>query len=114
MRETECNTDVESLNTFYLPQEFGNDLICVVYESCGEGCRCTSEAPIFILGDFNNCKLELSLPGFEQYVKCDTHNNKGLVKCYGNIENAYTAKTKPSLSYSDHNTVHLIPTKDSV
>lgn len=35
-------------------------------------------------------------------------------KCYGNIKNAYTAKSKPPLANSDHNTIHLIPTYKSL
>ena len=63
-----------------------------------------------ILRDFNHCKLELSLPGFEQYVRCDTRQNRVLDKYYGNIKNAYTAKPLPPLSNSDHSdTVQLIP-----
>ena len=59
--------------------------------------------------DFNLCKLELSLLGFEQYVTCNTRHNRVLDKCYVNIKNAYIAKPLPPLSNSDHNTVQLIP-----
>lgn len=69
----------------------------------------TPDAPMLILGDINPCKLEMSLPGFEQYIKCGTRNSKILDKCYGYIQNAYTARVKPPLSSSDHNIVQLIP-----
>ena len=72
--------------------------------------QCAPGAPVFILGDFNHCKLELSLPGFEQYVKCETREKRVLDKCYGNIKDAYVARAIPSLANSDHNTVHLILT----
>ena len=104
--------------------KFGNVLICAVYvPPSGNAARAatriadcvyqqlqrTPGAPIVVLGDFNHCKLELSLPGFDQYVTCDTRQNRVLDKCYGNIKNAYTAKPLPPLSNSDHNTVQLIP-----
>ena len=94
VRETVCIADVEllclSLRPHYLPREFGNILICAVYvPPSGNAARAairiadcvhqqllrTPGAPIVILGDFNHCKLELSLPGFEQYVTCNTRNN---------------------------------------
>lgn len=67
-----------------------------------------------VLGDFNHCKLELLLPGFEQYVKCPTRDNRILDKCYGNVKRAYVARFWPPLVSSDHNTVHLIPTYKTV
>ena len=133
VRETVCNADVEllclSLRPFYLPREFGNIIICSVYvppsgnaawaaariaDCVHNQLQRTPGAPVFILGDFNQCKLELSLPGFEQYIKCSTRGDKVLDKCYGNIKNAYRARSKPPLSNSDHNTVHLMPTYKTV
>ncbi len=133
VRMTVCNTDVEllsvSLRPFYLPREFGSILICAVYvPPSGNAARAAAQiadcvqqqlnrtpgAPVFEMGGFNNCKLELSLPGYEQYVKCATHDSRGLDKCYGNIKSAYSARPNPPLSNSDHNTVHLIPTYKSV
>lgn len=129
VRDTVCNPDVEllclSLRPFYLPREFGNIIICAVYVpligNAANAARCISDcvneqlrrtpaAPIFILGDFNQCRLELILPGYEQYIKCSTRGNRTLDKCYGNVKDAYVAKAKPPLSNCDHNTVHLIPT----
>lgn len=74
----------------------------------------TPNAPIFILGDFNHCKLEPSLPGFGKYVNYKTCVSKILDKCYGNIKNAYTAKPKTPLANSDHNTIQLIPTYKTI
>lgn len=100
-------------------------VVCAVYvPPCGNPARaaeciadcvhqqlqCPPEAPVFILGDFNQCKLELFLPGFEQYIKCGTRKDRTLDKCYGNIKKAYEARAKPPLANSDHNTIHLIPT----
>ncbi len=42
-----------------------------------------------------------------------TQGNRVLDKCYGNINNACTARAKPPLANSDHNVVHLIPTYES-
>lgn len=76
--KTVCNPDVElmclSLRPLYLPREFGNIILCTVYvppsgnatSAAAQITDCvhqqllrTPEAPIFILGDFNHCKLEL-------------------------------------------------------
>ena len=132
-RETVCNPDIEllclSLRPFFLPREFGNILICAVYvppsanagRAAAHVADCvhrqlqrTPEAPILILGDLNHCKLEMSLPGFDQYIKCNTRKDKILDKCYGNIQKAYTARAMLPLAKSDHNTIHLIPIYRSV
>ena len=133
VRKTVCTADVEllcvSLRPFYLPREFGNIIICAVYvPPSGNATRAATQiadcvhqqlqrtpgAPVFILGDFNHCRLEFSLPGFEQYITCVTRDNRILDKCYGNVKNTYTAKPKPPLSNSDHNTVQLIPVYKTV
>ncbi len=119
-------TDADfSCTAFYLPPEFGNILLCTVYippsgnaanaakltaDFVHRQLRRTPEAPCFILGDFNHCILETVLPGFNQYVDCNTRGKKILDKCYGNVKNAYSAKIKSPLGSSDHNAVHLIPT----
>lgn len=69
---------------------------------------------MFILGDFNHCCLNKTLPGFDQYVKCNTRNERLLDKCYGNVKQAYTAKARPPLKDSDHIVIHLLPTYRSV
>ena len=131
VKETICSPDVEllclSMRPHYLPREFGNIIIAAVYvppsgnadRAAARIAECaqlqhTPGAPVFFLGDFNHCKLETALPGFEQFVKCDTRNNAILDKCYGNIKGGYSAKPKPPLSNSDHNTIHLIPAYKSV
>lgn len=129
VRETTCSPDVEllclSLRPAYLPRELGNIILCAVYvppsgnaasaaayitDCVQQQLRRCPEAPVFILGDLNHCKLELSLPGFHQYVKCGTRGDRILDKCFGNVENAYVSRAKPPLSNSDHKTIHLIPT----
>lgn len=67
------------------------------------------EAPVFIMGDFNSCKLDSVLPSFEQYVDSPTRKNNVLDLCYGNINNAYTARVQPPLGSADHNIVFLLP-----
>ncbi|XDV36635.1 hypothetical protein PO909_006381 [Leuciscus waleckii] len=69
---------------------------------------------MLILGDFNHCSLDKTLPGFYQYVKCNTRNNTILDKCYGNIKDAYTARARPPLNNSDHNVIQLLPKYRSV
>ena len=54
--------------------------------------------------------MESAHSGYEQYVKDNTILNKILDKCFGNIKEAYTSRSRPPLSNSDHNTVYLIPT----
>lgn len=129
VREAVCKPDVEllclSLRPFYLPREFGNIIICSAYvsptgnsakaASCISDCvhkqlKRTPGAPIFILCYFNHCRLDLSLPGYKQYINCDTRGNKTLDKCYGNVKNAYVAQPKPPLSNCNHDMIHLIPT----
>lgn len=127
VRETICSPDVEllciSMRPHYLPREFGNIIIAAVYvppsanagratariaECAHEQLQRSPGAPIFFLDDYNHCKLESALPGFQQYVKYDTRNNRILDKCYGNIKGAYSVKPKTPISNSDHNTLHLI------
>ena len=83
-----------SMRPNYLPREFGNIIIAAVYvppsgnadRAAARIAECaqlqhTPGAPVFFLGDFNHCKRDTALPGFEQFVKCDTRNNKILDKC---------------------------------
>ncbi|KAK0143498.1 hypothetical protein N1851_018336 [Merluccius polli] len=122
IRDTICNPDLELL-------EFSNIFVCAVYiPPSGNANRAATQiadcvyrhlqnkpdAPTLILGDFNHCSLNKSLPGFYQYVKCNTRNNNILDKCYGNVKDAYKARAKPPLSNSDHNAIHLLPTYRSV
>ena len=49
----------------------------------------STDAPKFILGDFNQCKLENCLPTYHQYITCLTRMNKTINLCYGSVPNAY-------------------------
>lgn len=133
IRDTICNPDLEllcvTLRPHYLPREFSNIFVCAVYvPPSGNANRAANQiadcvhrhlqnkpdAPILILGDFNHSSLNKSLPGFYQYVKCNTRKNNILDKCYGNVRDAYTARAKSPLANSDHNAIHLLPTYRSV
>ena len=123
-----CTQDIEiltiSVRPFYLPREFGQIMVSVVYvppqantskasnyirnvydkfQSLSPGC------PHFILGDFNKCTLNDVLPDLYQYVNCSTRFNSTIDLCYGNIKNAFKSYVKPPLGTSDHNVVHLMP-----
>ena len=133
VRDRICTPDLEllcvTLRPHYLPREFTNLFVCVVYvPPSGNAGRAANliadcvhrhleskpDAPMMILGDFNHCSLNKTLPGFDQYVKCSTRNNNILDKCYGNIKDAYTARARPPLKNSDHNVIQLLPTYRSV
>ncbi len=129
IREKICNPDLEllcvTLRPHYLPREFTNIFVCPVYiPPSGNVNRAAKQitdcvhhllqskpdAPMLILGNFNHCGLTKTLPGFHQYVKCSPRNDNILDMCYGNIRDAYIAKTRPPLCNSDHNIIHLLPT----
>lgn len=123
-----CDPNVEiigmTLRPFYLPREFGCILLFVVYvPPSGKPSQAASliadyvhelqlrhsDAPVIVLGDLNQCKLETLLPGFEQCVKTQTRNNIILDKCYVNVKDSYVSKSMPPILNSDHNVVHMIP-----
>lgn len=123
-----CTPDIEmltvSLRPYYLPREFSTLVISCVYIPPGANTNAAAElaaqnvhvmlnkypgAPVFIMGDFNSCKLDSVLPSFEQYVDSPTRKNNVLDLCYGNINNAYTARVQPPLGSADHNIVFLLP-----
>lgn len=133
VRERICNSELEllcvTLRPHYLPREFTNIFVCVVYippsanagRAASQIAECVHrllhvkpDAPMLVLGDFNHCSLATILPGFQQYVKCSTRNKNISGKCYGNIKDAYTAKARAPLGNADHNVIHLLPTYRSV
>lgn len=112
-----CTPDLEllclSLWPFYFPRDYGNIFVCVVYvPPSGKASKAATiiadcvhlqlqtkpDAPLFVLGDLNHCKLEQALPGFYQYIKSGTRKNNILDKCYGKITDGYVAKIRPPLS----------------
>ena len=133
VRERICTPDVEllsvSLRPFYLPREFPQLFITVVYihprAHAPSACKTvydvvqklqsiSPEAPAFILGDFNHVSLKKSVPYFHQYVTCPTRRDKTLDLCYGSVKEAYKSLPLPSLGHGDHNCVYLMPTYRTV
>ena len=97
VRERICTPDVEllsvSLRPFYLPSEFPQLFITVVYihprAHAPSACKTvyevvqklqsiSPESPAFILGDFNDVSLKKLVPNFHQYVTCPTRRDKTL------------------------------------
>ena len=133
VREATCSPDIEllsvSLRPFYLPREFPQLFITLVYihpkANAANATRVIADtvhrlqsiapdAPNFIMGDFNHCTLRKSLPNFRQYVTCPTRNTRCLDLCYGSIKDAYKSFPRAPLGTSDHSVVYLCPTYKSV
>lgn len=112
------------MHPFYLPREFGNIIVCLVYiPHSGNAVRAANiisdcvhspGAPFFVLGDINHCKLEPALAGFQQYVKHSTRNTNVLDKYFVNVAGSYRSKILPPIANSDPSTVYLMPTYKSV
>ena len=128
VKEVVCLPDIElitvGLRPFYLPREFPQIFITVVYIHPRADVEIASEllaakvnhyaslspdAPTFIMGDFNQCHLNGVLPTFEQYIDIPTRNGATLDKCYGNIPKAYVGKPCHRLGKSDHQNIRLLP-----
>lgn len=128
IKEKLCTPNIEfmivGLRPFYLPREFSQLFVMVVYIHPGADVREASQvvanrinrleaispdSPKFVIGDFNQCTLENVLPTFDQYVTQPTRNDVTLDRCYGNVPRAYTTKACAQLGASDHNNVLLMP-----
>lgn len=128
LRDSYCSEDIEllsiSLRPFYLPREFGQVFVTVVYIHPRANTRVAAnricdtvvkleniapDAPKFILGDFNACSIKSVLPNYYQYVKCPTRREKTLDLCFGNIKDAYKGYAKAPLGDSDHHVIQLVP-----
>lgn len=91
----------------------------------GGGCLCTSqwqdcihmlqqqhrEAPVIVAGDMNQCKLDITMPGFKQ--KGQTKKSNLLDKCFVNVEGPYVSRIRPPAANSGDNLVHLVPIYNS-
>ena len=127
VKEQFCSPDIElltvSLRPHYLPREFNQVFVTVVYISPSADVDKASSkiaeivniqetrapgAVKLVVGDFNKCELEAVLPSYYQYVNTPTRKNNILDKYYGNIKDAYKAYGKAGLGSSDHNIVHLL------
>lgn len=60
------------------------------------------QAPLLVLGDFNNCRLSDNLPSFRQYVDITKRKAKTMALCYGNIASIFSAWAHSPLCFSDH------------
>ena len=128
VKEALCHEDVEllsvALRPFYLPREFNQLFITVVYIHPKANIKRAADtvadvvhrlasqspdAPSFIMGDFNKCRLYKVLPTFRQYVTCSTCGDHTLDLCYGNIRDAFRSRPLPNLGRSVHQMVQLIP-----
>lgn len=120
-REQICTSDVElltvSLRPFYLPQEFPQIVMRVVYiHPKADAVSVAStifevvqiQAQSFILVDFNH--VAKALAHYYQYVTCPTRRNKRLNLCYGSVRDAYKSLPLPPLGSANHNCVFLLPT----
>ncbi|KAG1954049.1 hypothetical protein F2P79_009424 [Pimephales promelas] len=118
-----CTPDVEMM-TLSLPREFQTVVVTCVYICPSANARIAAElvadnannmlaaypeAPVFILGDFNNCRLSDVLPSFHRIVDVPTRKENTLDLCYGNVADAFTARAFPPLGFSDHNAIFLLP-----
>ncbi|KAK0135719.1 hypothetical protein N1851_028396 [Merluccius polli] len=123
-----CTPNLElvtlSLRPFYLPREFPTVVISCVYVAPSANINIAAEliaedanvmlakypgAPLFILGDFNGCRLDCVLPSLQQYVDIPTRRGNILDLCYGNITDAFRARSYPPLGLADHNVICLLP-----
>ena len=121
VRERVCTRDfellTESFRPFYLPREFGQITVILVYvrgpdfktaaesrtESFNEAVSRSVDQPAF-----NSCDLSLYLPTLQQHITCPTRLNRTIDLCYGNIESAYRPVYRPPLVRSDRNVVQLL------
>ena len=110
-----------SLRPKYLPREFTNIFITIVYippsadkDAAADLIKDTinnladekPESLQIILGDMNRC--EISLPGFKQHVTCATRKDQTLDLFLSNIPSYKSVKGAP-LSKSDHNMIYMRP-----
>ena len=127
VRESVCTESMEALTLsfrpHYLPREFGQIFVTVVYvppwasQKCMENIRnivdkiqnISPSAPHFILGDFNQFDLKSEVPTLLQYVSIKTRKDSVIDKCYGNIQDAYRSIQKAPIGSSDHNAIYLVP-----
>lgn len=108
-----------SIHQFYLPQEFPQIFIILVYihpkakaSAATEHVKNTMsesvspDAPRFHIGDLNHCSLDEKLKGFDQYIGCSTWFGKTLDKCYGSNPKCIQSSSKGS---ANHNSILLAP-----
>ena len=126
LTSTACNNNIEALTVnlmpFYLPIEFTNIYITVLYilpsadktlakeyinNLCNDLANKKPDSLQIIMGDTNRCNLKL--PNFTQYVSCNTRNDARLDEFYCNVKDAYRTIKEPPLKNSDHNMLYMQP-----
>lgn len=129
--DTCSSADVELLTlTFrpkYLPREFVQLKLVLVYTppssnlmrasqtvaSCVHKLEFVSpDSSVLVLGDFNDCRLNKTLPTYHQCVKCAMRGDKMIDLCYvkeqtGLIRNLHSAMQTTMLSISFQSTTKL-------
>lgn len=55
---------------------------------------------LFILGDFNNSRLDCVMPSLHQYMEIPTRKHNTLELCYGNIPDALVVQVYPPIAPS--------------
>ena len=127
IKSSECNNNIEiltvNLRPFYLPREFTNIFLTVLYippsankaiaaeyiqELANDLATAKPDALQIILGDVN--RTPLKLPTFKQYVSCNTRKDACLDHFYCNTKDAYKSIQGPPLKNSDHNMIMMQPT----
>ena len=112
VRSSFCSEDIEliciSFQPFYLPREFPQVHVLLVYippsaktdnainiiqQNVQQMEDQSPNSPKVILGDFNQCRLEESLPHFCQCIGNATRGNNILDRCYTSIPDAYTIQS---------------------
>ena len=128
VKEKYCDEHIEfltvSLRPFYLPREFNNIYVTLVYippsanynlasdklvESINNIENNSPDAVKIVLGDFNQCKFIEHIPHYHQYVQCPTRGENTLDLLFSNVKDCYKVKSKPPLGDSDHLMLHCIP-----
>ena len=130
MKERLCTPDIElmtvSVRPFYLPREFTNVFITIVYfppDAKKDIVLMTVRDHISLLsddkpdalhlvfGDMNNCGQDLAsaLYGFQQSVDCHTRKNATLDLFFCNVKNSYKCYQMPPLKSSDHFMLRMLP-----
>lgn len=128
VKEKYCDENIEyivvSMRPFYLPREFPNVFVFVVYippdanynGAIDKLLTCINlveekspEAVKILLGDFNECNFKSYVPQYTQYVHCSTRKDKILDLLFCNVKNGYNIYKKPPLGSSDHNMLYCLP-----
>ena len=124
-----CDDNVEylilSCRPFYMPREFNNIYVTVVYvppsANANEAAEIISNCASYmddncpdgvnlLMGDFNRLDVNDHIPNYHQYVHCNTRGDHTLDLFFCNIPNAYKVLSRSPLGISDHCMLYCIPT----